>query len=285
MPTLAKFSKKVRQFVAWSFSRFQDYRECPAKAAYKHIDKVHGTTDYGDAEVDRLVAARSSGKLVELPEKTPPMVKGSVVHVLAQQFTKGDTKKLPVELDTFRKEFRELRRYTVIEEKQWAFTVDWEPCGWKDWDRAWLRVMVDAHYDEGGGKFCIIDYKTGKAPVTEPAYYLKRKLAVPKRNNPNFDFWNTEKFSQHEEQREIYAVAIFVMYPDAEMVRASHWYTDAGVEYHNTYTRQDDLERLKKKWEKAVRPMMNDRSFVPRPSPSACKFCDFSKGRGGPCRY
>jgi CRISPR/Cas system-associated exonuclease Cas4 (RecB family) len=270
MPKPPSLAKKVRQFFAWSFSRFCDYRECPAKAAYKHIDKLDNT-DFRAQEyaTDKLTMERLTGKVKTLPANTEPMIKGSVVHALAENFNNGKLKNLPSELSTFKDEFKQLKKFKVINERQWAFDEKWNPVEWFS-KSAWLRVMVDAHLQSGPGKFRIIDYKTGKAP-TEPG-----------RGTPS---WNNAKYYQHEEQREIYAVAVFVMYTDCEEVTAEHWYVDAGVEYKNVYNRKADFERLKTKWAKEVRSMMNDRSFVPKPSPSACKFCSFKNANGGPCKY
>ncbi len=267
-PPKQSFAKKLRQFFAWSFSRFCDYRDCPAKAAYKHIDRLAPYAQ-NDAEVNQLVEARTKGKIKELPANTDSMIKGSVVHVMAEQFNKGRLKSLPAELTTFKKEFVELKKYTPSPEQQWAFKADWTPTSWYAKD-AWLRMILDAHYPKGDGKYKAIDYKTGKAPST------------PDSKTPS---WNNEKFYQHQEQREIYAIGIFIMYPDAVEVSCEHWYVDAGVEHKDTYTREKDFERLKLKWLNAVRPMMADRSFVPKPSPSACKFCQFKKADGGPCKY
>lgn len=270
MPKPPSAFKKVRQFIAWSFSRFCDYRECPAKSAYKHIDKLdnvdHRAQEYA---TDKLTMERITGKKKIVPADTEPMIKGSVVHALAENFNNGKLKLLPAELETFSDEFKVLKKSKVINERQWAFDINWNPVEWYA-KNAWLRVMVDCHLQSGPGKFRIIDYKTGKAP------------SKPGAGTPS---WNNDKYYQHEEQREIYAIATFVMYPDCQEVTAEHWYVDVGVEYKNKYERSKDFERLKKKWEKMVKPMMADRSFVPKPSPSACKFCAFKKANGGPCRY
>jgi hypothetical protein len=265
-PPKKSIAKKLRQFFAWSFSRFCDYRECPAKAAYKHIDRLEAYTD-NDAEVQRLVELRAKGKV--LPADTEPFVRGSVVHKLAENYSKSRVSKLPSELATFKKEFQDLRKYKMIEEQQWAFNSSWEPTSWFD-RTTWVRVIVDAHYERSRSVFHVIDYKTGKAP------------SKPDAKTPS---WNNEKFFQHQEQREIYAIAVFIMYPDCERVNAAHWYLDSGVEFNESFERGKDFERLKKKWEKTVKPMMNDRSFVARPSIQACKFCNFKKSNGGPCKY
>lgn len=257
----------VRRFFAWSFSRYCDWRECPAKAAYKHLDKLE-PFQKDDAKVEQLVQARTKGAMKCLPLNTEPTIKGSVVHVMAEQFTQGKLKRLPAELATFKKEFVELKKKPTNEEQQWAFTEDWRPADWFGRD-AWLRVVVDEHFVEGrGGK--IIDYKTGKAP------------SAPDAKSPS---WNNDKFYSHREQREIYAIALFIMYPDIVDVAAEHWYVDSGVLETSSYTRARDFDALKKKWTRQVRGMMNDKRFAPRPSIQACKFCPFANSRGGPCAH
>jgi hypothetical protein len=265
-PSPPKLLKKIRQFFAWSFSRYCDYRECPAKAAYKHIDHLE-QFDKDEAETTKLVKLVSKGK--PMPSGIPAFTKGSVVHEIAELYVNGKIKKLPEELETFAKEFKHLKTKKTSEEQQWAFTVDWVPCSWFA-QEAWLRVMVDEHYADGAGRYTIIDYKTGKAP------------SAPGSKTPS---WNNEKFYQHREQREIYAIAVFIMYPDAEVVTAKHWYLDAGVEHVDTYERKTSFKALKDKWTKTVVPMFADRKFAPRPSQSACKFCSFKKAEGGPCKF
>lgn len=280
-PTPPKRPSVIRKFFAWSFSRFTAYRSCPAAAAYKNIDKLE-PFEKNDDKVAAIVADRKSGKLKAIPGDVEATVKGSVVHALAEDFTKGKLKKLPSELETFSEEFKDLRKKPTVQEKEWAFTSAWEPTSWFAKD-AWLRVKVDNHYIEG--TTCkILDYKTGKAPIAPPSYYEERGELPPKANDPNYNKWDTGKYREHQEQREIYALSVFIMYPDVKTVFAEHWYTDAGVRYSDSYNRKD-FEKLKREWEKKIKPMMNDTTFAPRPSSSACRFCSFAKSKGGPCKY
>ncbi len=280
-PTPPKKSSVVRKFFAWSFSRFTAYRACPAAAAYKNIDKLE-PFEKNDALVQRIVADRKSGKLKAIPSDVEATVKGSVVHALAEEYTKGTMKKLATELETFGEEFKVLRKKGSVAEKEWAFRSDWSPTSWFAKD-AWLRVKVDNHSIEKSD--CkILDYKTGKAPVAPPNYYETRGQMPPKKNDNNYNHWDSGKYREHQEQREIYAIAAFITYPDISMVIVEHWYTDAGVMYSDSYDRKDFV-RLKKEWLKKIKPMMNDETFAPRPSSSACRFCSFAKSKGGPCNF
>jgi hypothetical protein len=42
---------------------------------------------------------------------------------------------------------------------------------------------------------------------------------------------------------------------------------------------------LKKKWEGRIKALFADDTFAPRPSDFACRFCDYSKEKGGPCEF
>lgn len=253
-PTPPKKPNVIKRILAWSYSTFSVYKECPQRARFQKIDKLR--------EPD-----------------VPAMIRGNEVHKAAEDFTKGATKKLPKELATFKEEFLHIKKAGGIPEKDWAFDKDWNPCSWFG-PQAWLRVKVDLHSVEiekigpntSETVVHIIDHKTGKAP------------ADPRKPGTRQPAWEDKKFYQHDEQRSIYALAAMIMYPDADRVIAKHWYLDAGVEHTSTYVRAD-LDKLKKEWLKKIKPMMNDTSFAPRPSSDACRFCHFKKSNGGPCAY
>lgn len=119
----------------WSFSRWNDYEQCPFKAKLKYVLKM------------------------KEPEN-PAMARGSAIHKLAEDYTNGALKKLPAELSKFEMEFKALRHYKATAEKEWAFTASWEPRGWFDKD-VWLRIKVDAvAYRKED--VLIIDHKTGR---------------------------------------------------------------------------------------------------------------------------
>jgi len=191
-----KTVNKVLQMLAWSFSRWKDYTNCPAQARYKHVDKIK--------EPD-----------------SPSGAHGDAVHKNADKYVSGNLKTFPKELDVFKKEINDLRRRKALTEQQWAFTRDWESCDWFDMPRAWLRIKVDVHYLEVAKKpvgsrthgftnqttVVIIDYKTGKVHAEE-----------------------------HKMQRDLYALGAMLMYPDAAAVQVAHWYADSGDKHEDDYT-------------------------------------------------
>lgn len=214
------------QITAWSFSRYKTYQECPAKAKYKFILKMQEPANEA-------------------------MNRGTNIHKMAEDYTKGLIKKLPAELVNFKEEFAELKKSKPVVEEQWAFNIQWIQTDWFAKD-VWTRIKVDAVCLDEKSLF-IIDHKTGK-----------RK-------------------EDHLEQLSLYAIAGSIVYPSAEEIHAQLWYTDSGDLTHETYSVKD-IPGLKKDWEKKTRAMLNDKSFVPRPG-NYCRWCHFSKSKGGPCKF
>jgi len=151
--------KQVAKLEQWSYSRYALYKQCPAKAKYKHIDKL---PDPG----------------------SPAMERGTEIHALAERYAKGDLKKLPAELAKFKAEFLALKKLNPLCEQEWAFTKEWKPTGWFD-KECWVRVKTDAAYELESGEAHVIDHKTGKVRTGEYAeqmelYALAGLLMFPK---------------------------------------------------------------------------------------------------------
>ena len=207
-------------------------------------------------------------KLKFIDKKKEPgskaMDRGSDIHSLAEGYVKGTVKALPKELALFKSEFQKLRKLKAEAELSITFRADWTPTTWDDWDGAWVRIKIDALTPPNKFKsITIIDHKTGK----------------PR--------------DGYMEQLELYALAGFLTYPQAEEARANLWYLDHGTIVgadadHNphgegVYERKE-LPKLIKIWERRVTPMLNDTRFAPRPGPY-CVWCHFSKNKAGPCKF
>lgn len=227
-----------QQITSWSYSRLQVYRKCPAQAKYKFIDK--------------------------LPEPgSPAMERGTKIHKLAEQFIKGEIKKLPVELKLFEQEFKATVKNKTSEklcEQDWAFTSGWLPTDWRDWKGAWVRVKVDLIERFTPAKARMTDFKTGKSGLGDP---------------PGTGVY---------EQLKLYALSGFKMWPELEEVECVGAYLDHGVEKKEVYTR-DALPKLVTYFDKESRALLRDTKFTPTPSDFACKYCAYSKAKSGPCIY
>lgn len=232
---------------AWSPSRLADYEVCPAKANYKHV--------------------------LRLPEPPAPALdRGSAIHKQAEEFIVGEAKKVPQDLTKVSRELRRLQRQhkkgLVRVEQMVAVDDSWNPVDWFSPD-AWLR--------------CKIDVVETSPPVTSRGKKRPPKSALVTdwktgRNNAR----DSEK---HGDQLNLYAVAVLTT-SEVDRVRARLIFTDLGepVDKPEGTLDRDGLAAAKDIWEARVEPMMNDRTFAPTPN-FTCRWCAFSKAKGGPCKF
>lgn len=161
---------------------------------------------------------------------------------------------VPVE---FRERIISLKTEGFASEQEMAFTVDWKPCAWDDPDAAW-RVKIDA------SKVIlpvaqVKDFKTGKI-----------------------------KMSHWLAQLEIYAIAMFLTYPEVEVVEAELWYLFHNHRSFATFYR-GGLKRLMAKYdgkrakiEAKVADADPNKAFPKQPS-GLCEYCFFHITNNGPC--
>lgn len=148
MPT-----KPKPQFTSWSFSRWWDYSECPARARWSHIDKLKREEKGGNKAMER----------------------GEDIHKLAEKFALRKLITLPPELQNFKTEFKALAKENVRVEQEWAFTLNWKSMvSWFS-KEAWVRVKMDAAYQQKKDPthFVQIDHKTGRE---KPYHRLQNSL-------------------------------------------------------------------------------------------------------------
>lgn len=133
-------SNAPRQFTSWSFTRYNDWRRCPAFAKYKHLDKL----DEGP--------------------KNEAMQRGADIAKASEDYLKGVLKRLPKELQTFKDHYAFFRKQkTLVVEENWGFDANWNPVAWNDWNNCRLRVKIDIGYQYlEDNSFNIRDGKTGK---------------------------------------------------------------------------------------------------------------------------
>jgi len=184
------------------------------------------------------------------------MARGSAIGKMAEDFISGRLKKCPEEISSFEAEFKELKKRKAICEEQWAFDKNWVEVGWFD-KAAWCRIKTDIYsHDLKSNTLLVVDNKTGKVR------------------------------DYHREQVKLYALGGLMKLPTVGTVDARVWYTDHGIEVPDEpeiYTRKD-VPALKIYWAKQTKAMLADTRFAPKPS-NDCRWCFFSKAKGGPCEY
>ena len=92
-------------------------------------------------------------------------------------------------------------------------------------------------------------------------------------------------YSEYSVQLELYGLAGLLSYPTAKRATSKLIFIDHGVVVpsQDEFV-QKDVKKLKKKWEIMVRPMLNDTQFKEKPG-QACRWCHFSKAKGGQCKF
>jgi len=183
---------------------------------------------------------------------SPAMERGSHIHTEIETYLNGWSKTLPEDVESWKEAFDALREHDFRGEqaiglnKQWQLLPDWFS------KATWLRVKMDAYYKEGD-TITVIDFKTGKYRV------------------PSTD------------QIELYAIAGLSIYPEAQKVNAEFWFLDSDDLYKREYLREE-LVALRKKYERESEAMYNTEVWAPAPS-RECRWCPFSKTKGGKCSY
>lgn len=248
-----------KMFTAWSFSRWNDWMQCPYKARLKYLDKLI------TPEMAKRTADVAAGRV-----EPGPMERGETIAKEAERFLKAKRGPVPMSLMPVASTYRALREHGNLSvEQSWGFTKEWKPCSPTDWNRCWLRVKIDVSYTE--------QTKLGRGQYEDTLHIKDNKSGK----------YNDRKVEEYEQQLELYGVAGLTLMPTVTKVTAQLIYSDIGLLYPEdkpmVFTPKQ-LDKLQSTWNKRVAPMFNDKRFAPRPG-FYCKWCDFSKTKGGPCRY
>lgn len=202
---LLKWTEKMMAetpVTAWSYSRYADYEQCPARFKYKHID--------------------------QLPEPTgsPAMERGTLIHKLAEDYATGVLKKLPPELKHFGDQFKQLRSLNILVEQNWGFKSDWSFTGRADWfgPDVWLRVKADVAilYDDDTAE--VIDHKTGRKYETNKdqveLFALATKMRFPNITHVTTRLWYLDQPKDNE---------VILEYEEADFARIQKTWTKRVV--------------------------------------------------------
>jgi hypothetical protein len=187
-------------------------------------------------------------------EENDAMRGGSEAHEDAAAFIRGDHPG-GEELrgwKHFANLFTQLRELEPLVEQQWGFTKDWKPTSWFG-KSTWFRSVLDVCLVYEDNTADVVDHKTGK------------------------------EYPSHAQQAELYAISVFLRYTQVQRVTVRFWYLDSGAESVFRFARSDAPEIIER-WTKRVQRMLSDKILAPKPG-EHCKWCDFAKSKGGPCKY
>lgn len=180
----------------------------------------------------------------------PAKERGTALHAALERAIREPEFELPDELKYYYGFISILRGEGAVPEKVIVLEHDWTPA--LPWSEGWVKSILDVH--------------------------LKTKSVAY-----NYDWKSGNIYPEHSDQRELYSLMQFCEDEELEKVIGMHVYIDKRENRTSTFTRAD-VPALKKKWEEKARPLFEDEIFPTNPSFS-CRFCEFSKSNGGPCKF
>lgn len=183
---------------------------------------------------------------------SPAMERGQQMHENIEGYLNGWETELLPENAAWKEALDALKQKDFRAEQALGFDINWNKL--PDWfsKATWLRVKMDASYKEGL-KGTAIDFKSGKYRVPST------------------------------EQIELYAIGLHAANPELESVSAEFWFLDTGETYERTYT-ASELLVLRKKYEGYTQGLYAETIWPPEPS-RECRWCPYSKTKGGKCQY
>jgi CRISPR/Cas system-associated exonuclease Cas4 (RecB family) len=198
---------------------------------------------------------------------SPALERGTVLHKQCEDFLLGRIKTVTKETKPIAAQLKDLKKRGALAEAEFAFDVDWRPVSWFD-RSAWCRVKADAVVapvvDTKSPVVEVHDFKSGGKLDTSGSVLSNDAYPV---------------------QLRLYALAGLLTYPVAEKAQTSLIFIDHGktVPMEDEFKRKD-VKLLQKEWVVRTKKMLNDTVFKPTPG-NGCRYCFFSKARGGQCPY
>jgi hypothetical protein len=183
----------------------------------------------------------------------PAAARGIDAHKAMEDYILGVVPALPSGMEMYGGFLDGLKRLEgIVPEAKLAFNSDWSKANWDD-EGIWWRGVLDLLVPPQGGTAHVYDWKTGKI------------------------------YDDHEDQRQIYAIATSIEYPDAFEITCSHVYLDLGKNVAVTYHR-DQLVGFRERWRRRFTAVEGATEFPYNPQ-FGCRWCPYSKAVKGPCPF
>ena len=193
----------------------------------------------------------------KLPDPpSPAMARGDKFHkAIAKHLIGNDPCPPEIVSDFHKQQVAEMKAFgDKMVEQQWGFSAQWRPTGWFG-NVTWLRAIADVVLLYGDSSVEVVDWKTGK------------------------------KYGSNKDQIELFALTTAVRFGQntTNGVRTKLIYVDADSEDEEEF-KASDMKALQAKWDDRAKSMLADRQWLPRPN-DKCKFCNWSRSKGGQCRF
>lgn len=191
---------------------------------------------------------------------SPHFIKGTRVHEGVNNYLTGRAKGLPVEAEPMRDMLVQLKAKKSLQgEEAWGYDDGWDPLPVTGYfsksDK--LRAKVDALFWPSPTEVEVIDFKTGQV----------RESGL---DQPRF-----------------YAMLAMMRYDKAKAAFFSLWFLEHNKILPEAADREPllrkDLQATAREFHKRISVVLKKKG-VPEPG-LHCRWCPFSKNKGGPCPY
>ena len=187
----------------------------------------------------------------------PAAARGTDIHAQLESYLATGNWTLAIPEFTIKKA-EAMRGLNFRSEIKLALDENWKRVEWNA-PEAWVRGIIDA---------MVLLPDNGDVPPTEA----------------QLGEWKTGKvYDDHVNQRDLYLTMVLSIWPTIDYGKIETIYVDQSHAQASELKREE-LEAKQIHWAKAVTPMLNDTFFSPRPG-DHCRWCTFSKRRGGPCVF
>ena len=186
------------------------------------------------------------------------MDRGSLMHTALEMYVKGEWDEFDWSMfksKTYHQDLIEKFRdqyltNLCIPELKLAFHKNMKPVKW-DAKNMWLRGAIDiVLWDDKTKKQCsIYDYKSG----------------------------SNQSAAKHRSQLMLYALMMFIRYPELEFIRSAPIYLDHRASIFYTDFRRSDLNILWPRYLHRLQTVTKAKTFTPNPNGFTCRFCQHKK--------
>ena len=243
---------------SWSPSKLEKYTQCPLRCKLETVDKLCPICFQGAMKGWEVQTCTKCGGS---PAPSPVLQRGTALHLAAENYIAGKDRAMHADLAPVKAWVEKYRHGFktgfVRVEQQIAVTKEWEQCEWFS-PKAWLRTKIDVLDMTGKKIWYVVDWKTGKF-------------------KPD---------GEYSDALNIYATAIMSAFPQPGAVESSLVFIDAGkaVERPEGRVNRKGVKKAQKNWVARTKAMLSDEIFAPKPS-NLCRWCPYSKAKGGVCEY
>lgn len=264
----------MARFLGWSMTKLEDHEMCPLLAKLKHLDSLCTNCWKGRLMGYDPKKCDTCGKEAVKPEA---WARGTEIGEAVNKYLLGKRKAPPPEVRhegtrEFMKKLRGMvKKKEVFVEKSIVLDSKWKPVSQMTKD-AWFRGKLDVLIKVVKETWAeVVDWKTGGIDKNTGAI-------------------NMRKERKYDHQMGIYNTATLSAFPELQSVSAQLVFLDVGPRFSAKLAKpgldvtRKTLAKHQKAWEQRVEPLLNDKTFSPRPG-RYCDWCDYAKGRGGPCKF